>query len=363
MCGIIGVAITTSGGFHAGDQTIAEELLFMDTVRGEDSTGVCLVKNDGSVTVAKKATWAPNFVCSKAFKDVHDATYKSGKMFLGHNRKATVGNVVSENAHPFVVNNELVLMHNGSLSGHKHLGDTEVDSEAIAQYIHDKWDDNAGGDSHAEVLAKLGGAWALVWYDLRSEKLHIVRNAQRPMSYLWDKGTLYWASDHDMLVCVLKRNSVYTAPKQLPPLTLLTFDGTKLEEVVLPSAPFFPPPTKYTPTTSVVTQTADGTEFDKLSKNAFKKFTRNFIGKTITFNVEDFVEVHGKLEWYGDNTSWQFDHEITGTLNNEALMMQVLDNYSLAEGKVVSATRNKTTGYVSFRVELLGAANAVETCH
>jgi len=166
----------------------------MDTLRGYDSTGVCLVRNDYTARVVKKATWAPSFLMSKAFDETDKQLYNNGKIFMGHNRKATVGEISSENAHPFIVNNELVLMHNGSLPTHKHLADTTVDSEAIAQYLHANWDEAADAKAKADLLAKIGGAWALVWYDLRTEKLNIVRNAQRPL-YIYDSnGTFFSAT-------------------------------------------------------------------------------------------------------------------------------------------------------------------------
>lgn len=369
MCGLIGLATKMGSGFTHQETEVVEELLFMDTVRGPDSTGACAVFNDGSVQVAKKATWAPAFIVSKAFSEMRKLVQNKGKIVMGHNRKATVGNIVSANAHPFIVQNELVLMHNGSLTTHKHLAETEVDSEAIAQYIHDKWTADVSNEEKSEILAHIGGAWALVWYDLRTEKLNIVRNHQRPLSYMWYGGTLVWASEEDMLKLVVKRNNLGTHAdiKNLPAYTLLTFDGQELQEVALPQAPFYPKPA-----TTIVHQRSDtGYNNGKvcaspphggMSKSQFKKFLKAVVGKRVQISVEDFVDVHGKTQWYGENTQWKFPHEMIGYTDEETMMF-VLSNYSWAMGTVLGGSYNKATGSAQFHVKLEKSENAAAVCH
>lgn len=365
MCGLIGGMTRGGFGFTGSEQKVLNELLFMDTVRGPDSTGVCLVRSDYTVRVAKKATWAPNFVCSKAYQEIDAALFKEGKMFMGHNRKATVGEISSENAHPFIVNNELVLMHNGSLPTHKHLADTTVDSEAIAIYLHKNWDDAASPEEKAKVLSKIGGAWALIWYDLRTEKLNIVRNAQRPLSIYEDKGTYFWASDENMLTCVLKRHTYYGAVKSVPVHTLLTFSESGLQEVVLPATAFFPQVLAHgtkpiTPSSKIYTPEGH------VSKNLFKRVSKELVGKTLVFNVEDFINIKGATTFFGDKTELSFNHEIIGYAPNPAMNGEIEDNYGVARGVVLSSSHNKTTGYVTFHVKLLGAAkyaNQIAACH
>lgn len=372
MCGLIGVATKNNFGFSHGESKVAQELLFMDTLRGEDSTGVCLVKNTGEVSVVKKATWAPAFMCSKAFQELDAEGYKKGKVFMGHNRKATVGDVTSENAHPFIVNDEFVLMHNGSLPTHKHLADTKVDSEAIAIYLHEHWKDDDTSEDKAKVLAKISGAWCLVFYDLRTEKLNIVRNSQRPMNFAVHNGTLVWASDEHMLKTGLSRNGMPSQEiKVLPAYTLLTFDGTALLEVALPTAPFFPsvatassPIGNKTGTKSSGPTAATGIE-GSMSKNSFKKFIRYMEGKKINFNLEDYVDVNGLWHFYGDKTEWEFSHEITGMCKDDTLLSEVLATYGMAQGVIDKAVRDKETGHVRFYVTLSGVYENAEAtaCH
>src|SRR5574343_438908 len=172
MCGLVGVVMKSNAGFNNSSLNMFEELLFIDTLRGPDSTGTFLVDKDGDVTVLKNDMTAWDFMSTKQFNEhISKPAYKSGKALIGHNRKATQGKVNPANAHPFVVNKEFTLVHNGTLTTHKHLGDTEVDSEAIAKYLHDKWKDEDTPEDKAKVLAHIGGAWALIWYDVRTNNL------------------------------------------------------------------------------------------------------------------------------------------------------------------------------------------------
>lgn len=336
----------------------------MNTLRGYDSTGICSVENDGKVQVLKKSTWAPNFMVSKAFSEVEKTLISSGKFFLGHNRKATVGKVTSANAHPFVIDNEFVLMHNGSLPTHKHLGDHEVDSEAIAQYLHTNWDDELTLEEKAKLLSHIGGAYALVWYDLRSEKLNIVRNSQRPLYYATMTGTIFWASDEHMLRCALSRNynnsNMFTI-KSLPAYTLLTHDGKGLQEVALPTVPF-PQVKTTTPQVSTTGCGSGATIEPSMSKAQFKKWLRAITGKEVEFNVEDFVDVRGVNTWYGEKPDWSFSHELVGTTSDE-VMLEVLNNYSMGRGIVTNATYDKISHHITVYINLKGTYVQTPACH
>jgi asparagine synthetase B (glutamine-hydrolysing) len=364
MCGLIGGYTKGNFGFSGAGQKALEELLFMDTLRGPDSTGVCVIKNDYDVRVAKKASWAPSFLMSKAFGEIGDILFKSGKMFMGHNRKATVGNINSENAHPFIVQNELVLMHNGSLPSHKHLADTEVDSEAIAIYLHQHWDDAASPQEKANVLSKIGGAWALVWYDLRTEKLNIVRNAQRPLFIYKGASDTFWASDEDMLRCAAKRNNFHGNISAVPTYTVLSFSEKGLQEVVLPASSFFPPSQPKAITYSGPDKKTTYTAAGWVSKNAFKRIAKEWVGQTITFDLEGEVAINNMHSFYGESAGLEINHEIIGIVPSVKLLSEIEDNYGVAKGTVMSCTHNKTTGYITFVVKLLGASKyATSACH
>ena len=58
MCGIVGAVAKWNAGFSLSGQKAFEDLLYMDTLRGPDSTGVFLVDKDGDTTVIN--TMDPN---------------------------------------------------------------------------------------------------------------------------------------------------------------------------------------------------------------------------------------------------------------------------------------------------------------
>jgi asparagine synthetase B (glutamine-hydrolysing) len=343
MCGLVGAFIKSNNGFTTNEVKVFNELLYMDALRGMDSTGVACIKKDGSASVIKKSTWAPSFLVSKAYETLEKTLTAEGKILFGHNRKATVGLVNSVNAHPFTVKKEFILMHNGSLPVHKHLADTEVDSEAIAQYLHDKWNDDDTPEKKSEVLSKLNGAYALVWYDMRTEKLNIVRNSQRPMFYTEHNGSFFFCSDQNMLNCALERNYYGQAKvKSLPVSTLLTFDGTGVSEVTLP---FFSKPVTYTrhgPVTNSIETEED------VSKNRSKKLIAKHTGTLLLAALDRFLEIHGKYCFVGENPDWSFKHELIGSSNDPILVEYIKNNYMLADVIITGGSYDKFSKTIKF---------------
>lgn len=203
MCGIVGVISAYKNGFTAAEQQLFQDMLYADTLRGVDSTGAFLVSTDGVVDVLKDAVPGFQFLATNEFKSMKAAAYMDGIFMVGHNRAATRGTVKPENAHPFVVDNELVLVQNGTYNGdHSHLSKTEVDTEAIAQLLHRETDIE-------KALAQVDAAYALVWYDVRIKTLYIVRNTQRPMYIARTKnGGVVFASEPGIIQFAAGRASV-----------------------------------------------------------------------------------------------------------------------------------------------------------
>lgn len=203
MCGIVGVISKSYNGLTIKEKDIFHELLYIDALRGEDSTGVMAVDNDGNLDLAKEAQPAGYYQTAPEYHELLKGSVRSGAALIGHNRKATKGNIVDENAHPFVVDDRIVLVHNGTLYGdHKSIADTEVDSHAIAHLIHEK------GDDVEAALRELNGAYALVWYDVQNRTMNFVRNSQRPLTYVETHSGWFWASEGGMLAWILNRNSM-----------------------------------------------------------------------------------------------------------------------------------------------------------
>lgn len=206
MCGLVAIISNSYNGFTIKEKDIFDELLYIDALRGEDSTGVMAVDNDGNLELAKEASVAGYYQQSDEYKKLMGGVVRNGSAVVGHNRKATKGTINDENAHPFVVDDRIILVHNGTLYGdHKKIADTEVDSHAIAHLIHQK------GDDVEAALKELNGAYALIWYDVQAKTMNFVRNSQRPLYFIELHNSWIWASEGGMLSWILSRNQATLA--------------------------------------------------------------------------------------------------------------------------------------------------------
>ena len=196
---------------------VFRDMLIFDQVRGFDSTGVAMV-GVGKDPIVEKELDGPdnlwNFGDSQLF-DTRGVSKISRRVAIGHNRAATVGKVVKENAHPFTFGH-ITGCHNGSLEYWDELEKDDndqrfdVDSKAIFQTIARK------GIEH--TWKSFYGAAALVWWDSEQETLNFIRNSERPlyMAYSANKDILLWASEDWMIRIAAARHN----------LTLAKFEGS-----------------------------------------------------------------------------------------------------------------------------------------
>lgn len=212
MCGLVGLISKNSYGFTKDQQDVFATLLFVDMLRGQDSTGVFVVSNEGDVFVAKDAVNSVDFMGTNEFDSAMRRAFSRGIAMIGHNRKATRGNIVDENAHPFNVDDNIILVHNGTMvSDHKKHADVEVDSHAIAHLIHEK-------GSVSEALSAFTGAYALIWYDVEKGTVNMIRNSQRPLWWMETPNSWIWSSEKAMLEFAAQRHGlkIITEPTELP---------------------------------------------------------------------------------------------------------------------------------------------------
>jgi hypothetical protein len=286
------------------NETVAfYELLYVNSLRGDDATGVCAIYKNRDVAVLKDSIPSAEFLNTKEYIDMHNDFIRSGRALLGHNRKKTMGLNRPVDAHPYVVNKDKVFMHNGTLTNHKALADTAVDSEALGIHLTSY----TNTEDLEEKLGKVQGAYAVVWYDQATDKVHILRNKERPLWLAISKnGDIAYASEAWMLWGALSRNNIpVESVKEVPVNTLLTIDlkanTLTVDEQELTIKKAQPPYTggttsakkdgRYRVVTTTATHlkaTATETEVSyTLSKNAFKRYMKDVVGQYVTFFGED----------------------------------------------------------------------------
>jgi Glutamine amidotransferase domain len=236
MCGIVGLASAHKNGFSVKEADAFLDMLYFDALRGVDSTGVFGVDKHANVEIHKEASHAANFLTTKTIKEFKSKLISHGLFAVGHNRAATRGDIKDENAHPFWVDDKIVLVQNGTWRGdHKKIKDTEVDTEVIAHLLAEESDVE-------KALSKVQAAYALVWFNVETKTLQMVRNYERP---LWigqtESGGLLWCSEPGFMQLAAMRHEVKLKekPVQIDPHVLISLgikDGgwVKTEQKVNP---------------------------------------------------------------------------------------------------------------------------------
>jgi hypothetical protein len=190
-----------------------KDMLVCSSVRGVHGTGIAGIGTDNKEDWVKMRGHVYDLLEQKSFDSVASFTKK---ILIGHNRAATQGAHNNSNAHPFDKPN-VIGCHNGTIpTVAKHnlfeAYKFDTDSEAIYHTINHLM---AGGQPwDLAVKNTVGmldeGAWALVMYMKRDDKLIFLRNKERPLYYCLfdDKAGLAWASEHWILRGCLERNNL-----------------------------------------------------------------------------------------------------------------------------------------------------------
>ena len=213
MCGLCG--IITSQEILSREVSIFQDLLTVGQRRGLDSTGVALYDEKTEEVSLAKALGVP-FQLFQRYPGLLDSTKflkeKTVKWLMGHNRKATRGEVNGENAHPFHHGN-IVGSHNGTLPFRSEnilkssfLKDMENDLHGVTDSEMLFMAMSKGNSLETLFKAKVAGDYALTWFDAISSKYFIYRNSKRPLSFMRskDKKTLFYSSEVSFLATALQ---------------------------------------------------------------------------------------------------------------------------------------------------------------
>ena len=247
MCGIVGYISQNENLYKGPKDHFMRYALALDTLRGDDSTGL--------VTLSKKFTVKTMKSMLPGDAYVHSADYlknfKVGWAQIGHNRAATAGKVTIENAHPFTFG-DVTLVHNGtlyqdgkSLPTYDH--SLPVDSMQIALALSKFPPEKA-----TEVLSQIDGAFALVWSDRRDGSINMARNSERPLHFTFNsnKSVMWYMSDGHHLHSINKSFRHHECKGQniyeMDRLRLLKFKKGDMRPEVTKFDPFVRPVVKKT---------------------------------------------------------------------------------------------------------------------
>ena len=220
MCGLVLVVNKNHYGFSKEQCEVFSTLLYMSGhFRGRDGTGVVVVDNLGNPSLAKANQTVDGFICTKEYDELDKKAFQKGWLMYGHNRAATRGVINDVNCHPFVIDDNIILVHNGTFHGdHTLLKKTDVDSEALAHTI-------ATTDTVENALRKINAAYALMWYNVEQRTMNVIRNSSRPLWYMETSDSYIYASEEVFLTFVRDKFKlkIKTSPFEIKDSCLSTF--------------------------------------------------------------------------------------------------------------------------------------------
>lgn len=354
MCGIVGI-VAKHNGLWAYHRDLFEEMLVADSLRGMDSTGVFDVTYKNQINILKQACEPGLFLRTKSWKDFKENLGGKTAAIVGHNRKATSGDIVSKNAHPFI-KGHIVLVHNGYIGNAKSIDSSiEVDSEAIASTL-------AETEDSVTALEKLWGAWSIVWYNHKTKKLHLARNPDRPMAFCHTTDALIFGSEPGMLEWLLSRRNtkhepiIETKPYRIYEISLKHFHLTEKD---------IPSPTRVStfPTKHIVEGDMDEdipfqdpryTSFGEPSDTVVKEMQREYPQNSIVLfepkgfitagghtTVNGLVWVPGKRVFRGVYTPEHGDKEIWLGRGDKEAPLEGVVNFVIRRGDDIKISVSK----------------------
>jgi asparagine synthetase B (glutamine-hydrolysing) len=227
MCGLVGFfgnPLLTDKALE-----VTRWLLWLDVLRGEDSTGVAIRRHtegqEHPKMVIAKAPGCPTNLYRK-----YPELFSSGGSFLlrkkesvsmviGHNRSATIGALNMTNAHPFR-HGSITGAHNGTISYglNRLISGPEIKGQTDSEQIFYSM---SKGDTIGDIVNKLHGAMAFSWWDSSTKTMNLFRNRERPLWVVENKtkSVVLWASEKWMLDTAIfktRNKGFFNEPVSLP---------------------------------------------------------------------------------------------------------------------------------------------------
>ena len=204
-------------------------MLYANQLRGNHGTGVFYNNSKKKQSaILKMAEPASTFINTQIWGKKEEIIFKNSTFVVGHNRYATMGKHIYKDTYPFREGN-ITLVHNGTLTSHKDLADVEIDSHAICHSI--------ASIGAKETIAKIKGAFALVWYNKDENTLSLIRNVQRPLHLIETAGCWFISSELELAQWVCKRNMIPIVSFKLLPagdLHTVNLDTLTIEQETIP---------------------------------------------------------------------------------------------------------------------------------
>ena len=135
MCGLTGLIDTSHAGFLAKDPDLLKGLMFINSLRGNSSTGLMGINKRKQADIYKVLGHPYKLMEFGLFNKFSETMIDDYWAVFAHGRFPTIGETSIKSAHPFE-HKHITLMHNGTLKNHKSLNekykkDFDVDSELL----------------------------------------------------------------------------------------------------------------------------------------------------------------------------------------------------------------------------------------
>lgn len=230
MCGLIGAFRTTKANWDPKIANFMYQGLVLSSFRGMQGTGVGLVMDDGEVSLDKCHNSAAEFLHSQMWEYVKD-NLANATAILGHTRYPTAGTVATKNSQPFSFaaddgKRQVMMIHNGHIQDHWSLTNKfketfthQVDSAHLCKAL--------ACSEPEELLPKVRGNYALVFYDNVKRRIYTANNGGRELYFAAakDKKHVYFASEDLTLQYLLDRCGLdYKEVLEVPKMQLFGFD-------------------------------------------------------------------------------------------------------------------------------------------